>query len=373
MESLHKIKVRNEKKESIVNDRLVKPASFFSNLNENDLNILLKEYNLISSDISYLFLKQKSKLISSDNSWELYEYDGYKYFYRNDVFDKVFIKDTVKTTSKTIYLIFLAILLNITFLLFYIFLINKLSPLNKLKSSILKFSKGDLNINTSSKGKDEISEVSNEFNNAINEIRELTQSRNLFLRNIMHELKTPITKGKLISQLMTDIEYKTLLKKVFERLEYLLEEFSKIEQLTSKNIEINKENYRIIDIIDQSLDLLMIQKDDLIFDVKSNLTINIDFHLFPIVIKNLIDNGLKYGKSKVTLQIDKNYFAVKTKGDKLEKDFSTYLQAFNRKYETSSEGLGLGFYITQSILKIHNLKLEYKYEKGQNIFFINFP
>jgi two-component system OmpR family sensor kinase len=116
----------------------------------------------------------------------------------------------------------------------------------------------------------------------------------------------------------------------------------------------------------------MIPKESLIFDVKSSLTINIDFHLFPIVIKYLIDNGLKYGKSEVIVEIDENYFAIKTKGDKLEKDFSTYLQPFNRKYETSDEGLGLGFYITQNILKVHNLKLEYKYLNGQNIFFINF-
>jgi two-component system OmpR family sensor kinase len=365
MESLHKVRKTHEKKD-------IKPNPFFSSLTKNDFDIFLKEYKLSSSDVSYLFLTQNAKLIYSDNSWELYKYNGYKYFYRDGRSEMILIKDTVKTTSKTIYFVGLTLLLNITFLLFYLFLINKLSPLNKLKSSILKFSKGDLNINTSSTGKDEISEVSNEFNNAINEIRELTDSRNLFLRNIMHELKTPITKGKLIGQLINETEYKTLLKKVFERLEYLLQEFSKIEQLTSKNIELHKEDYRIIDTIDQALDILMIPKESLIFDVKSSLTVNIDFHLFPIVLKNLIDNGLKYGKSEVIVEIDENYLAIKTKGDKLEKDFSTYLQPFNRKYETSSEGLGLGFYITQNILKVHNLTLEYKYENEQNIFFINF-
>jgi two-component system OmpR family sensor kinase len=372
MESLHKIKMNNKKKADMNSSKIPKTKAFIPTLKKVNLDVLLKEYKLSSSDVSYLFLTQNAKFIYADNSWELYEYNGYKYFYRDRREEEILIKDTIETTNKTIYFVVLTILLNITFLLFYLFLLKKLSPLNRLKSSILKFSKGDLNINTSSKGKDEISEVSNEFNNAINEIRTLTESRNLFLRNIMHELKTPITKGKLIGQLMEETEYKNLLKKVFERLEYLLQEFSKIEQLTSKNIELNKEEYRIIDIIDQALDILMIPKESLIFDVKSSLTVNIDFHLFPIVIKNLIDNGLKYGKSEVIVEIDENYFAIKTKGDKLEKDFSTYLQPFNRKYETSDEGLGLGFYITQNILKVHNLKLEYKYLNGQNIFFINF-
>jgi len=368
MESLHKVRIKYEKKTDIDKQ---KRSKLFSILDKNDLDTLLSEYNLSSSDVTYVFLKQNAKFLYSDNSWELYEFDGYKYFYRNGGLEELLIKDTTKTTSKTIYFMVLTILLNMTFLLFYLFLLKKLSPLNKLKSSILKFSKGDLNIDTSSNGKDEISEVSNEFNNAISEIRELTQSRNLFLRNIMHELKTPITKGKMIGQLMSDTEYKSLLKKIFERLEYLLQEFSKIEQLTSKNIELKRENYRMIDILDQALDILLISQEDLVLDVKSSLSVSIDFHLFPIVIKNLIDNGLKYGKSKVTVEIDENYFAVKTLGDKLEKEFSTYLQPFNRKYETSSESLGLGFYITHSILKVHNLKLGYKYHDGENIFFID--
>ena len=45
-------------------------------------------------------------------------------------------------------------------------------------------------------GKDEIAEVSNEFNNAISKIKTLQDSRSLFLRNIMHELKNPHCQGK---------------------------------------------------------------------------------------------------------------------------------------------------------------------------------
>ena len=49
----------------------------------------------------------------------------------------------------------------------------------------------DLNFSISTKiaGKDEISQVANEFDNAIKQLIQLRESRNLFLRNIMHELK----------------------------------------------------------------------------------------------------------------------------------------------------------------------------------------
>lgn len=186
-------------------------------------------------------LEKEADLIASDMDWKLFELDGYNYFYRNHHFEgELLIKDNLRVMKKTQYIILLTIIFNIMFIAFYIFLFKKLQPLHFLKRDINRFSKGSLDIDTSCSGKDEISEVSNEFNNAIKQIRTLTNSRNLFLRNIMHELKTPITKGLLISNMMDESKHKDSLKKVFFRLEYLLNEFAKIEKFTSKNITLKK-------------------------------------------------------------------------------------------------------------------------------------
>lgn len=370
METSHNIRIKSQFPP--IDKKDTKPSPFFSKLSKNEFNKLFKEYNLAYPEISYSQLKEKADLLSSDNNWEMYEHEGNIYFYRDDGFDFMFIKDNIKVTNKTIYFVFLTILLNITFLLFYLFLINKLSPLNRLKTNIQKFSKGNLDIDTSCNGKDEISEVSNEFNKAIKEIKQLSESRNLFLRNIMHELKTPITKGKLIESLIEEKEYKKLLSKVFERLEYLLHEFAKIEQITSNNVELNKDKYRLVDIIDQALDILMIEKNNITLNVKSNFLINVDFYLFSLVLKNLIDNAFKYGNTKPIIDIEENYISISSEGKKLEKDFKEYLKPFSRKYETSTHSLGLGLYIIETILKLHELNLQYKYENNKNIFYIKF-
>lgn len=372
METLHKVRIKNQKKHKLEEKKDFHPTAFFSKLSKKKFNSYFKEYHLLSPDISYSSLKKKGKLVASDFNWKLYEYKGFSYFYRNDRFDYIFIKDNLKVTNKTVYFVFLTILLNITFLLFYLFLLRKLSPLKSLKINIQKFSKGDLDIDTSCMGKDEISEVSNEFNNAIKEIKQLTESRNLFLRNIMHELKTPITKGKIIGSLMQEEEHKVMLRTVFERLEYLLHEFAKIEQLTSNNIELNKDTYRVIDIIDQATDILMISNDNLIVNNNYKLVINVDFYLFSLVIKNLLDNGLKYGNSKVIIDIDKNYLAIRNEGKPLNHDLIESIKPFNKKYETSAQGLGLGLYIVKTILKLHQLTLKYKHIDNQNIFYIDF-
>jgi len=371
METLFKIRNKNNTRGER-NTKQSYPHAFFSILSKEKLEKYLNPYNIAIPTISYEKLKQKGDLLSTNNHWELYEYEGYTYFYRDDKFDSLFIKDMIKVSDKTLYFVLLTLLLNSTFLLFYLFLLKKLSPLKKLKNDIAKFSKGDLSIDTSTDGKDEISEVSNEFNNAIQEIKELTESRNLFLRNIMHELKTPITKGKLLGKLMKNEEHSSLLQRVFERLEYLLQEFAKIEQLTSNNIKIDKKEYRVIDIIDQAIDTLMISQEDIDLQTKHSISISVDFYLFSIVIKNLIDNGLKYGKSKVIIKVEEKQLSIITKGEKLEKNLVEYLKPFNKDYETTSQSLGLGLYIVGKILKLHQLKLEYMYENNHNIFYVQF-
>ena len=69
------------------------------------------------------------------------------------------------------------VVIDTTLLWFYYFLYKKLKPLIKLKDEINRFSDGDLDIDTSMEGEDEISQVSNEFNKAIENIRDLNSSR----------------------------------------------------------------------------------------------------------------------------------------------------------------------------------------------------
>ena len=235
-----------------------------------------------------------------------------------------------------------------------------------------KLSMGDFSISTKTKAKDEISEVANEFDNAIKQLRQLRESRNLFLRNIMHELKTPITKGKLITDMYEESERKHILIRVFQRLEYLLSEFSKIEELTSGKIILDKNIYPAYDLIEQAFDILLLEHHQIEIIDNFNLYLNVDFELFSIALKNLVDNAITYntnGNPKIF--IEKNFIQVSNKADKLKKDVEEYYKPFNHEYEDSSDGLGLGLYISNNIIKIHNFKLEYEYIDGYHNFIIS--
>lgn len=250
----------------------------------------------------------------------------------------------------------------------YIMTIRKIKPLRKLKRQMDKFAAGSLDINCRRDGKDEISQVSNSFQNAVEQIQKLNNSRQLFLRNIMHELKTPITKGRISVEMIDNNKQKDRLIKVFEKLEFLINEFASIEQITSGSGVQNLKKSRLVDIIDESIDLAMVPLDKVKCEIDDSLVLNIDFRLFTTAIKNLIDNGIKYSIDKfIIITADKNKISFISKGSPLEKNFEHYLQPFTQE-KSSHQSFGLGLYIVDNIVKAHKLNFTYEHKNGLNYF-----
>ncbi len=294
----------------------------------------------------YLKIQYNDKLLLlKDSGYQPYRYDVIKLIFT---------------------LIFLVILIT------YILTIKKLKPLRSLKRQIDKFAKGELeNITSKATGSDEISEVSNAFCNAVNQIHKLNSSRQLFLRNIMHELKTPITKGRITAEMITKDKHQQRLIKTFNRLEKLINEFATIEQITSQT-HLNIKTYRLVDLFDEAVDLAMANKDRLSISITKEMSLNVDFKVFSIALKNMIDNGLKYSSDNhVKIIASEKSINFISRGKELERELSFYLEPFVQgSYEKSinKKSFGLGLYIVQNILKNHKLDLDYKYQDGFNIF-----
>lgn len=264
-------------------------------------------------------------------------------------------------------LVFAAVFILI--ILLYLWIMKSFNPLSKLKSQIQTFSKGNLDIECKSDKEDEIAEVANEFDHAVRMIRELLHSRQLFLRAIMHELKTPIAKGRLVSEMIRDEKNKARLHSIFERLNLLIDEFAKIEKITSKNFDLTIKPYRISDLLEASIDMLMIENPKYLITtrIEKDYSINVDFELFTLVIKNILDNGIKYSTDKhITVIINNNQLKVINKGEALKEPLENYFKPFH----ASKKGLGLGLYIVKSILDIHQMKLDYQHKDQENIFTI---
>ena len=251
----------------------------------------------------------------------------------------------------------------------YVFVIRKLKPLRKLKRQIAKFAAGEIDeVQNVSSGNDEISEVAEAFYDAVSQIKSLNASRKLFLRNIMHELKTPITKGRLVAEMIEKSKNQERLVSVFIKLENLINEFAAVEQVTS-NIALNNTKIcRIDDIIDEALDIAMVDPGQVTISKLEDVNLNADFKLLAIAAKNMIDNALKYSPNKhVNITITRESIKFINEGERLSKELRHYVEPFT-KGESAQKSFGLGLYIVENIIKAHKLTLSYEYKNGLNVF-----
>lgn len=222
---------------------------------------------------------------------------------------------------------------------------------------------------------DEIGKIALEFEKALDRSQELANSRQLFLRIIMHELKTPIGKGRIIAEMIKENKQKDRLIIIFEKMNSLINEVAKIEKLFSKNYELKIKAVRFDVLLYEAKNGLMKENLDKTIKIKlhHNPVIHIDIDFFSLVLKNMLDNALKYSNDDTCeLECFEDYFVVTNSGAALNDSIEYYFQAFTRKNHLQTEGLGLGLYIMNEICKLHGFEICYSYEENKHCFKVFF-
>ena len=361
----------------------------------------LAQIGLKNSDLDPNEIRQNGEKIFSDSYADMIRYNKKLYFVPrfSSIDPKMFsrimdaaglnisIKDDIakndlplenleEISSHNIWILWLIV--NIVMAAFFIVVLKKLLRLRNLKNMIRRAGEEDKFRLIKVEANDEIGQIASEFNTTMQKIDAIKEARALFLRNILHEFRNPIMKGRIMADMLAEIlqddKFKSRLKQIFIRLEMILGEVVKVEKLVSNQWELKKNKHRVIDIVDHSVDMLLL-KDTSRIEVRADAEISaveVDFELYATGVKNLIDNALKYSSGKVLVNIDKNAVCISSTGDELEPERLDFERAFNRKVETSNSGLGLGLYIANQIFIKHGHTLKYKYEDGKNIFLICF-
>ena len=250
----------------------------------------------------------------------------------------------------------------------FILVLQKLRPLIRLRRKIALFGDGDLKISFKTKSCDEIGLVSNELESTREKINTILESRTLFLRNIMHELKTPIAKGTIATQMLESPKQRNRFESIFKRLEALVTEFALIEEVTSIGDKKDFSEYRLIDIIDGAIDMAMVEREVVSIDVSAEVKLHANYRLYTTAIKNMIDNAMKYSSDgHINILIQNGELCFESKGKCLAHPLSFYIEPFTKE-NPSKNSFGLGLYLVDSILKVHNQVLAHEYEKGVNRF-----
>lgn len=291
------------------------------------------------------------------------------YFLKIKYLDEEYIFKTLDEESlsdKTILntLVFLDVF---ALIMIFLYIIKLLAPLKTITKDIKAFANGDLSARVDISSKDEIGTLANSFNFMASSLQNSIKTREELLRDIGHELRTPIAKGKFAIEKIDDFSQKELLKKIFLDLETLTNELIELEKLNITKL--NPTIFSAETLILESLGKLYLDDESKIaIDILEDFKIEADLDYLTIAVKNLIDNALKYAKSlPVTIKVEKNQISILNKGEKLSKDLEHYLKPFTQEL-SQRDGFGLGLSIVKKIVDRHNFNLIYSYENDFNCF-----
>ena len=359
--------------------RLLNKQDFISsehllrNLEEMNYKLIVdkNEVQNILNNSKTKLLVEKGHPVRNDELFRILNLEETNYLYLQKRGNFLLIKDenSPSESNSQIYISLVFAILFVTIILIYLVTLKKLRPLKLLKDSVktLGDEKFDFEFDNL-KGKDEVSLLALEFKKTASKLKSLKEARNIFIRNIMHELKTPITKGKLLTQLELNEQNNEKLKSVFNRLESLINEFATIEELISSSKTIEKKSYFLDDIVDNAKDILMVDEDDVLLEYE-NQKLEVNFKLFSIAVKNLIDNGIKYSfDKKVTIKSSNKEIIFENSGKKLEFPLENYFEPFFSNEDKSKDSFGLGLYIVHNILKANGYTLQYEFKDEINRF-----
>jgi two-component system OmpR family sensor kinase len=82
----------------------------------------------------------------------------------------------------------------------------------------------------------------------------------------------------------------------------------------------------------------------------------------------MIDNGIKYSTDGIVKIVFKdNELMFETKGECIKYPLKYYIEPFTKE-NPSKNSFGLGLYLVDNILKLHNQVLAHEYKDGKNIF-----
>ena len=221
--------------------------------------------------------------------------------------------------------------------------------------------------------------------------------RREFMGNISHELKTPLftVQGYLSTLLDGAMKDKSLQKKYIERAEkgverliYIVEDLDMISKLEMGQLNLEKSNFNIVELIQNVFDLLEMNADKkniiLMFDQKYSKSINVfaDQEKIQQALTNLITNSIKYGKDNGTTEVsiedlveNKIIVRVKDNGEGIEQhNIPRLFERFFRVDKSGSRsegGSGLGLSIVKHIIEGHNEKIyvESEFNKGSEFSF----
>ena len=246
-----------------------------------------------------------------------------------------------------------------------------LKPIQQITEATQKVASGNFNVELKTERKDEIGELTENFNKMVKDLKSIECLQKEFIDNVSHEIKTPITSIQGFSQLLEDDsitneerkEYCEIIKEESNRLLNLSTNILKLSKLQNQNEIVNKKQVDVAEQLRKAVALLEPKWKEK--EITFNVSLDEKYFygdeelLFQVWI-NLIDNAIKFSNLKGKIDV-----VLKQKNQTIEvqiKDHGTGMseeekdRIFKRFYQIdkshSEQGSGLGLAIAKRIVDL---------------------
>lgn len=291
------------------------------------------------------------------------------------------------------WLVIIVVLTVFVFILSILMVRLILRPLNNILSTVQKISDGQLNQRIEIKGNNEYARVAKAINTMTSSLEQVEKSRQEFVSNVSHELKTPLSSIKVLSDsllLQEDVpnemyrEFMQDINSEVDRMTNIINDLLSLVRLDNGAVKLNIKPFNVNDFLKaiiKQLNPLANKKNIAInFDAKKDVTIEADEVKLNLAISNLVENGIKYtpedGSVKISLDCDSTdcYITVQDTGigiseEEQSKVFERFYRVDNSR-DRETGGTGLGLAITHSTIVLHNGSVKVISGEGKGATFI---
>jgi two-component system, OmpR family, sensor histidine kinase CssS len=266
-------------------------------------------------------------------------------------------RDEFKATLLNSVVNIMVIVVSVLFFLLMIWVAYLIHPLNQIRAYIEKIRHGeeaDLKVDR----KDEIGEVASALVAMQVEIKRSEQLKEEMIHNISHDLKTPIATIKSYGESIKDgvYPYETLEKSV----DVIIEHANRLEKKVQSLLLLNRLGYLasegvevgeidMIDVVSKAiLSLKVVRPEIKIETTLQRVSYTGSIEPWRVVVENLLDNAIRYAKSKIVIVLDENELTVFNDGPPMSDD---RLSKLFKAYEKGSDGqFGLGLAIVHKVV-----------------------
>ena len=270
-------------------------------------------------------------------------------------------------------------------------------PFGKMTKSLEEIQAEDVDEKLMISDYTETEAISTAFNEMLGRMRAIDDSRQEFVANVSHELKTPLTSMKvladsLLSQEDVPVElYKDFMGDITEEIERENNIINDLLSLVKMDRSAGTLNISVVH-INELMEMIMKrlrpiaekQSIELVLESFRPVSAEVDEVKLSLALNNLVENAIKYNKKDgwvhVTLNADHKYFFVRVEDsgigipeDSLEHIFERFFRV-DKSHSREIKGTGLGLAITRNAILMHRGAIKAHSKEGEGtIFTVRIP